>query len=82
VEDRMGLRIKGLRKAVTASTAAIILVVVIVILAILRALNIGLTGAKPLREVHPWDWIVEAITLIIVIVLLYRWWLKYKSSGG
>jgi len=78
----MGLRIKGLRKAVTASTAAIILVVVIVILAILRALNIGLTGAKPLREVHPWDWIVEAITLIIVIVLLYRWWLKYKSSGG
>ena len=73
------LHVKGLRKAITASTAMIILVVII-ILAILRALNIGLTGAKPLRELHPWDWIVEAITLIIVIVLVYKWWTKYKSS--
>ena len=79
---KMKLHVKSLRKAVTASTAAIILVVVIVILAILRAFNIGLTGAKPLREVHPWDWIIEAITLIIVIALLYKWWLKYKSSRG
>ncbi len=69
-------------KAITTSTAIIILVIVIIILAVLRALNIGLTGAKPLRELHPWDWIIEAITLIIVVALVYKWWTKYKGKRG
>lgn len=71
-------------KGISATTATLILVIVIVILAIIRIIgwfyHIGLTGAKPLRGLHPWDWILEIITIIIVIALLYIWWTRYKGK--
>jgi len=60
-----------------------VLAVVVIILAIIRAaawygaVEI-LTGAKPLRNVHPWDYIVMIITIIIVAVALAYAWRRWK----
>lgn len=71
-------------KGISATTALLILVVIIVVLAIIRIIGwfygVGLTGAKPLRNLHPWDWILEIITVIIVIAALYTWWTKYRRK--
>jgi len=61
-----------------------VLVVIVIILIIIRAAawygEVGvLTGAKPLRNVHPWDYIVMIITIIIVAAALAYAWRRWKG---
>ncbi len=46
---------------------AVVAAVVIITIAVLRFSDILLTGAKPLRDVHPWDYILMIVSIIVVV---------------
>lgn len=69
------------------TTKWIVLLVVIIILLII--IRIGgwygtlgvLTGAKPLRDVHPWDYIAMIVTIIVVIAALAYAWQRWRGKS-
>jgi len=79
-----GGRWEVVSKSTGTSKWIALLVIVIIVLVIVRAAAwfglVGvLTGAKPLRNVHPWDYIIMIVSIIIVIAALAYAWPRWKG---
>ncbi len=67
----------------------IIIFIVAVILMVLRAELAGVTwsfwarvpGSRPMTDVHPWDYIAMAITVLVVCGILWYYRAKRKAKA-
>ena len=73
-------------KSAGETTKWITLLAAIIILAVIIRIGgwygiIGvLTGAKPLRDVHPWDYIAMIVTIILVVAALAYAWPRWRRK--